>query len=79
MDNKPRPFCRGDDISRVHRIAFDPIERQMGQSANRFLRLSMQRANIPATSQECASGLKAHAARRANNEHNIVFCHVMLA
>jgi hypothetical protein len=51
----------------------------MGESASRFVRTPMQRADAPAMPQECQSRLAAHPTRRADDQHSFVFCHKILA
>jgi hypothetical protein len=72
-------YDRGGDAGCVHGIAFDPIEIEMVELAGRLLGPPMKRANAKATPGKRKSGLGAHATRRTDQQHDVIFCHETLA
>ena len=79
MHNEPRTCRRGGDIGGVHRVTFNPIEIEMSPEGRRILWPPVKSADAKAPPQECQSRLAAYAARRADDQHNTIICHAILA
>src|SRR6266508_3348639 len=68
VKDQARVLRGGDDIRRLHGVAFNPFERRAGHAGPRLLRPAVQRLDPPAAARQSAGDCRTGAARGADHQ-----------